>query len=264
MIQIQHVDLPAHTNRKLSDLQGQVDAGPSYADRVQLARTRFEAENRSGNDIFDVIKRTLGSMCEGAGRCMYCEDSLASEVEHFRPKTFYPELVFVWLNYLYSCGPCNRVKRSHFRILVENSEYVDLTRHRNRDVIEPPNGPPVLIDPRSDDPLKYLRLDLVDTFWFVPRHAEGTHEYVRAEYTIRCLKLNERDFLPRARQEAYEGYRARLVEYVDARNKAEAEHLAKAISRCGHRAVWAEMKAQSLLLPDISKLFIKAPEALQL
>jgi uncharacterized protein (TIGR02646 family) len=261
MMQVQPVDLPEHTNRSLTALQAQIDAVPSYADRVQHARQRFEAENRPGNYTFDVIKLTLGSMCAGACRCMYCEDSMASEVEHFRPKTFYPDLVFSWLNYLYTCGPCNRIKRSHFRIVVESSEYIDLMRRRTDQVVEPRSGSPLLIDPRRDDPPQYLSLDLIDTFWFVPRHAEGTPEHARAEYTIKCLKLNERDYLPRARQEAYAGYRARLGEYVDARNTERAEHLAKAISRCGHPAVWAEMKAQSLLLPDLARLFAAAPEA---
>lgn len=141
------------------------------------------------------------------------------------------------------------------------SEYIDLIRRRTDQVVEPRSGPAVLIDPRRDDPLQYLSLDLIDTFWFVPRHAEGTREHARAEYTIKCLKLNERDYLPRARQEAYAGYRARLVEYVEARDTGRAEHLAKAISRCGHRAVWAEMKAQSFLLPDLAELFAAAPEA---
>jgi uncharacterized protein (TIGR02646 family) len=192
---------------------------------------------------------------------MYCEDSLASEVEHFRPKTFYPDLVFSWINYLYSCGPCNRIKRSHFRILVEPSRHIDLSRRRADDVVKPRDGSPMLIDPRRDDPLQYLSLDLIDTFWFVPRHIEGTHERARAEYTIELLKLNERDFLPLARQEAYAGYRARLGEYVHARNTERGEHLAKAISRCGHPTVWAEMKTQSLLLPDLAELFAAAPEA---
>lgn len=262
MMLVQPVDLPEHTSRSLAALQTQIDAVPSYADRVAQARRRFESENRLGNDTFDAVKRTLASMCAGACRCMYCEDSIASEVEHFRPKTFYPELVFSWLNYLYSCGPCNRIKSNHFRLVIEPSEYVDLVRRRTDPVVEPRSGSPVLIDPRNDDPLQYLSLDLVDTFWFVPRHLKGTRECARAEYTIKCLKLNERDYLARARQEAYAGYRARLTEYVGARGTERGERLAKAVSRCGHPAVWAEMKCQSSLLPDLAPLFAAAPEAL--
>jgi uncharacterized protein (TIGR02646 family) len=177
MMHIRSVDLPELTARSLISLQAEIDGISSYADRVQSAPKRFAAENIAGNGTFDVVRRTLSSMCGGASRCMYCEDSMTSEVEHFRPKTFYPELVFVWLNYLYSCGPCNRIKRSHFRVLVSGSGYVDLVRRRNDRVIEPLEGSPVLLDPRTDDPLRYLSLDLMGTFLFLPRPAAGTPDY---------------------------------------------------------------------------------------
>lgn len=261
MMQIRSVDLPEHTSRALTALQAEIDSLPSYIERIQHAEQRFKAENRPDNDTFAVVRRTLGSMCAGPRRCMYCEDSAASEIEHFRPKTFYPDLVFEWLNYLYTCGPCNNNKRSQFRILVDPPEYVDLVRRRADDLVEPLNGLAVLIDPRRDHPLEFMSLDLVDTFWFMPRHAEGTVEHARADYTIKCLKLNERPFLPESRAGAYAAYVALLGKYVDARNTEGAEPVKKAISRCGHRAVWEEMKAQSLLLPDLAELFAAAPEA---
>jgi hypothetical protein len=95
----------------------------------------------------------------------------------------------------------------------------------------------------------------------MPRHAEGTVEHARADYTIKCLKLNERPFLPESRAGAYAAYVALLGKYVDARNTERAEPVKKAIVRCGHRAVWEEMKAQSLLLPDLAGLSAAAPEA---
>ena len=213
MIEIGPADLPVQTARALVELQASITAVEGYPNRVSQARIRYDAECRRGNAAFDVVRRTLESMCVGACRCMYCEDSAACEVEHFRPKSFYPDLVFVWLNYLYSCGACNRIKRSKFRILVANTVSVDLVRRRGEPVVAPEDGSPVLINPRNEDPLYYLGLDLIDTFWFVPRHPIGTWEHTRADYTIASLKLNERDELPKARQEAYHGYRARLTEY---------------------------------------------------
>jgi hypothetical protein len=260
-MQIQNTDLPRETQDGLNLLQSEIDAHSVYADRVRQARDRFKAENQIGNEVFDSVKRALSLMCAGACRCMYCEDSMANEVEHFRPKTFFPEFAFVWMNYLYSCGPCNRVKRSHFRVLIGPTENLDLLRRRNDEVLEPRIGSAVLIDPRTEDPLHYLSLDLVDTFWFVPRHAEGTSQYARADYTITLLKLNHRDYLAKARQEAYATYRARLSEYVNARTTIRASSLAKAIARCGHPAVWAEMKAQSRAIPELAPLFAAASEA---
>jgi uncharacterized protein (TIGR02646 family) len=262
MIQIRLVELPAQTDIALKTLQAQINSIPSHADRVKHARERFDRENRTGNEVFDVIRRTLGSMCAGACRCMYCEDSTGNEVEHFRPKSFYPEFAFIWLNYLYSCSSCNRTKRDHFRILCGSSGYVDLARSRIGVPTQPPEGISVLIDPRSEDPSYYLGLDLLDTFWFVPRHPKGSFEHARAQYTIDRLKLNDRDYLPLARQEAYDGYRARLREYVEVRGTVKADQYAQALSHCGHPTVWAEMKAQSLSLPELMPLFTAAPEVL--
>jgi hypothetical protein len=75
------------------------------------------------------------------------------------------------------------------------------------------------------------------------------------------VPLGERPFLPESRAGAYAAYVALLGKYVDARNTERAEPVKKAIVRCGHRAVWEEMKAQSLLLPDLAGLSAAAPEA---
>jgi hypothetical protein len=263
MMRIRAVDLPAQTALALEGLQADVSSFASYPDKVRRARDRYTVESRRGNETFDTVRRTLRSMCFGACRCMYCEDSMACEVEHFRPKALYPEFVFVWLNYLYSCGPCNRVKRSHFRIIIgDQANAVDLVWQPGQSPEPPQGGSIVLIDPRNEDPTDFIALDLVDTFLFIPRHPEGTRAYARASYTIELLRLNGRDDLPRARKEAYTAYCARLREYVAVRGTAAADRLSAVIPRCGHPTVWAEMKAQSALLPDLSKLFEAAPEAL--
>ena len=261
MIQLPMVALPSSTSQALDALQTHINAVTPYSERVYRARERFSAENREDNETFGVIRRTLDAMCMGARRCMYCEDSAACEVEHFRPNVFYPEFVFVWMNYLYSCVNCNRIKRGNFRVRCGVSEYLDLVRRRNDAVVEPTSGPNVLIDPRTEDPLQYVSLDLSDTFFFVPRSDKGTEAHARAQYTIDCLKLNDRDYLTQARREAYGAYRARLYEYVEARGTERAHLLARAISRCGHRAVWTEMKAQSVRIAELAYLFQNAPEA---
>jgi uncharacterized protein (TIGR02646 family) len=42
--------------------------------------------------------------------CGYCELPCRGEVEHFRPKTRYPHLVYVWGNWVFSCHDCNGQK----------------------------------------------------------------------------------------------------------------------------------------------------------
>jgi len=73
------------------------------------------------------------------------EDAPADEVEHHSPKDLYPELVFVWRNYLYACGPCNRRKNNHFSIIdIQTEALVDVSRARRR------YSPTVARSPRFD------------------------------------------------------------------------------------------------------------------
>lgn len=260
MIHIEARLLPDGTSHALAKLQADVNSVLSFAERVAEARRQFQRINRNGNTVFDVVKQTLTAMCSGACRCMYCEDSAASEIEHFRPKVFYPDLVFVWLNYLYSCGPCNRGKQSHFRLLTEGDVLVDLVRLDGKELIEPVAGTPVLLDPRSDDPPLFLSLDL-QTFRFVPRDGIGTIAVARAEYTIQRLRLNDREILPATRKEAFDAYRARLFEYGRTQDESRRAALRAAIRRCGHPTVWLEMKRQEHLYPELGSLFVAAPEA---
>jgi uncharacterized protein (TIGR02646 family) len=193
---------------------------------------------------------------------MYCEDSAADQIDHFRPKAFYPNLVFVWLNYLYACGRCNLAKQHRFSVLdVRASAAIDIIRRRGEPLIEPTDGPSVLIDPRVDDPLDYLSLDLLGTFQFMPRHSKGTHEHQRAEYTIDVLKLNEYDWQLSARREAYDNYRARLTEYVNAKGSPAEPALVQAMMRCAQPTVWAEMKRNAGVITELKALFNAAPEA---
>ena len=42
--------------------------------------------------------------------CAYCEELCKGEVEHFRPKSLYPWLVYHWSNWLLACRNCNGKK----------------------------------------------------------------------------------------------------------------------------------------------------------
>ena len=113
MIRLPEIELPAAAADGLIGCQAKVDEKASYAEQVAEAKRLFAARNTKGDAVFDVVKATLEQMCAGARRCAYCEDSMADEVEHVRPKDLYPEVVFAWANYVYACGPCNGPKSSH-------------------------------------------------------------------------------------------------------------------------------------------------------
>ena len=43
--------------------------------------------------------------------CGYCEEIDKGEVEHFRPKSLFPYLVYEWSNWLFACRACNQAKQ---------------------------------------------------------------------------------------------------------------------------------------------------------
>lgn len=63
----------------------------------------------------DEIKEALFS--SSAEKCAFCECKPAEagniEVEHFKPKSIYPEMTFEWENLLPSCRKCNGSKLDH-------------------------------------------------------------------------------------------------------------------------------------------------------
>lgn len=259
--------LPRQAQKQLEQYQRAIDGAADYQERVERAKTDFDRYNCKGNKTFDAIKYALTKMCSGAQRCAYCEDSAADEVEHIKPKNLYPEAAFVWLNYVYACGPCNGPKNNHYAVFDQSTgQLVDVRRKRNDPVAPPRAGAPVFIDPRAEDPCVLLSLELRSTFFFVPRHKPDTIEYERAYYTIKTLRLNSRDYLPKARREAFKDYLAQLKQYRADRDQGASlvklRSIEKHIRGRGHPTVWSEMKRQHDVIPSLRKLFRDVPEAL--
>jgi len=63
------------------------------------------------------IKSALRAETNG-GKCMYCESPIAAvaseHIEHYKPKSIYPELTFEWTNLGLSCPKCNINKGNVF------------------------------------------------------------------------------------------------------------------------------------------------------
>lgn len=72
-------------------------------------------------------------------KCAFCESYLghteSPHIEHYRPKSKYPELTFEWENWLSSCGRCNDKKWAHFPLC---------------------DDIPCLIDPTTEDPEQHI------------------------------------------------------------------------------------------------------------
>ena len=254
---------------ELATYQAALDACGSYAECVRAVDEHWD--RRRNNVPIQAVREILIAMCPGLGRCMYCEDSRASAVEHARPKTLYPGLVFAWANFLYACSVCNGPKGARFKVVHSDGRIVDVARKRGA---APPVelaasdplliGEPLLIDPRSEDPLDSLRLDLA-TGEIDEVHKVGL-PYERAHFMLDLLGLNEREYLVEARQAAYHAAESLLRDYARLKREGAGPeamaHKRVAILRQSHRTVWEEMKRQRASLPSLLALFEQAPEAL--
>ena len=257
---------PAEVLQQLLAWQQEIDALGDFAAQVEAAKTRFDSRSGRTNKTFRAVRAALKDMCAGARRCMYCEDSCADEVEHLKPKNFYPEAVFAWDNYLYACGPCNGGKSDQYAIIPRRSKkIVKIVRESGVAALPPPAGSPVFLNPRIDDVEKLFFLDLLDTFLLLPNPSATKLLRERTQYTIDVLKLN-RESLPEARQEAYENYRDRLEAYIRRREKGDSQaKLDKRIAslkKAAHPTVWQQMKRLHDRVPELAALFAEAPEAL--
>ena len=264
MLRLEDPGVDAETKQGLERYQAEVERAGDYAAQVNRGAALFTCYNRPKNTVFVVVRRQLAIMCPGARRCGYCEDSAESEIDHFRPKALYPDRVFVWENYLPSCAPCNRKKGRRFAVL-KDGDLVCVGRRRGGPVERPVAGPPALIDPRVEEPMRILTLDLLGTFRFLPREDVSREDEIRANYTITVLQLN-RDVLTESRRRAYDDYRARLYEYhvhrADGSTESELMPLKEGLLTSAHPTVWREMQRQQARLGDLQRLFSEVPEAL--
>ncbi len=100
--------------------------------------------------------------------CGYCEELCRGEVDHFKPKSRYPHLVYRWDNWIFSCHDCNHMKGEKF----------------------PPGG---YINPcdtsASQRPEAYLDFDTL-TGEVIPREGLSRSALKKARMTIDDLELN--------------------------------------------------------------------------
>ncbi len=264
MLRVPECSLPESAAERLRDYQQEIDAVGDYVDRVVEAKRLFRS--RRNSSTLQEVRRTLQTMCGSIRRCMYCEDSRADEIEHFRPRDLYPEAVFLWSNLLFACGPCNGNKRNRFFVFAAtDDELIDVTRVAGAEVLPPVVGEPVLIDPRHEEPLELLELELRHTLRFAPRLRKDTRARKRAERTIEVLRLNS-DLLVKARRGTFASLMALLRHYLEKKRQGGT---AKALRRIRsvitlqpHPTVWAEMKRQHLRFDELARMFEQAPEAL--
>ena len=231
-----------------------------YAAQVALADKHWAGKPSA---LFKRVRKALAQVCPGAQRCCYCEDSCADEIEHIRPKNWFPDQVFDPENYLFACGPCNSPKGNAYAIVDARGQLIEAKRGKGVAVCAPPAGQEALLHPRLDDPAEYFFLDLENTFLFKPRRVLDSVRRKRAEYTLDVLRLNK-DVLTEGRREAFGDFLGRLESYGRAfRKGASADQLQRRrqeVLKKQHITVWREMQRQAHT-PLLKPLFALVPGA---
>jgi hypothetical protein len=170
----------------------------------------------------------------------------------------------------YACLDCNSThKGEQFAVLqagTQTPRLVDVTRPKRAAIVAPQRGyVDALINPREEDPLQFMQLDL-GTFHFVPIDMNSQSEAnIRASYTIKILGLNKRTVLIRGRRTAFQNFLSRLSDYVNKRatlGPAEIQKMKDSLRLERHLSVWEEMKRQRSFYGELDQLFSAAPEAL--
>lgn len=275
MLQIFDSPLPKETNDVLVELQALVDGEADYPTRVSKAVELWDkkAGQVRRKQAFLSVRQALGKISYGIARCAYCEDSGADEIEHLFPKSLFPELTFKWSNYAFACGPCNGPKGNRFAVIKQDGTIDEFVRKRGDPIVAPRAGTPGLVNPRAEDPMTVLELDLggqaVDgtdlppTFRFEPAFGLNKVQEARAKFTIDVLGLN-RELILRSRKSAFASFRARLLEYVDMKEDGatteELDEFRLGLLEMPHLTVFEEMRRQRSFLPKIDDYMNRAPE----
>ena len=112
------------------------------------------------------------------GLCAFCEESCEGQVDHFRPKSKFPHLVYEWFNWLFICNSCNNAKGEKWPI----GGYID------------PCATFV-----NNYPELYFTFDTT-TGEILPKTGLSSYYRQRAERIIKDLRLNRVHHLNRRRE----------------------------------------------------------------
>ena len=160
-------------NRQRAVDQNRNDAAFSANDEWKKAR-----QTPTLRAALDTLRQMMGER----QRCMYCLDSHATDIEHFWPKTPYPQRMFVWLNLLLCCAECGRFKGDRFPLA---------------------DGVPLLVDPTAEDPWDHLDFDPT-TGNVVARFDTAANEWTaKGQATVGLLQLDRREAMAAGYRKTY-------------------------------------------------------------
>lgn len=180
MIPLPRSAAPASTLALLQRWTDRVEAAGATSTSARDCWGRAAAPKRH-------VRALLEPMAHGVRRCMYCDDSLGTDIDHFEPIAHAPLRAFVWANHLLACSHCNSN---------EKREQYPLTA----------DGTCLLIDPTAEDPADHLVLLL--------RSGVYDHRTDKGEATIEVFGLNRPDLIV-GRKDAFFTARAIFRDWYD-------------------------------------------------
>ncbi len=237
--------LDATVTERLSELRSKLVGLDPSAQKAEAARL-WKQSNAKRDRTFVALRERLCELCPGTRarpRCVYCEDSAASSIDHIWPKATYPLRAFDWDNMANACDGCQRQRGERWD--VDSS------------------GSAVFIDVRRDDPQRFLFVDLLGTFYIVPQLDLSDAEQLRAQRTIDWLALNSRN-LCEARKQEHADLLLLIREHVDqverfGESPARTASLQRVLVSRGHRSVWLTVRAYAQHLRSWRSLYDRAP-----
>lgn len=162
-------------------------------ERQKIIKTRWDKFREDDRNHPDSAFRQLAQMRRG--KCAYCEYGEADEIDHYLPKSSFPEKMFDWENMLPACGSCNKTYKG------DKIEWIDESGQRNSKWIDPSNS--------ADDPLLFFAFSVDTTASSLAnplgqinvRPTVSDVQRARAAYTISELALASRSVLVDRRAE---------------------------------------------------------------
>ena len=224
MLQLDKNNLPTPTQQVLNNLQKAVDEKIGFAAQVSEAQKLWKSKGGAQGELaFVQISKALRGMCVYVNVCNYCEQNEANDIEHIYPKSFFPSYAFTWDNYILACKQCNTAyKLDKCFVLDANGDVYEVKRGE-----EPLHQTVAMINPRLEDPNKFVWLDL-QTRRFEIREDLTLLDYNKADRTLFILQLNNRDLLIEDRKNTAIYYYQRLellTRIMDAKSIAEIDVL---------------------------------------
>lgn len=147
------------------------------AETVEREWGKMRRRSKAMREVLTVLRK----MARARERCMYCEDSRGTDIEHFWPKRDYPDKLFDWDNLLLVCSGCNRKKNARFPL-----DHV---------------GRPLLLDPTADDPWTHLFYEPRTGLVTARRTAGGTDD-AKGARTLEVLDVLDHEAIAEGRRRA--------------------------------------------------------------